>query len=426
MNSSPSVILIGIDGATWDALDPLLSEGGLPVLGALRDRGIHGILRSTLPPVTPCAWSTMMTGVNPGKHGVFEFERLDTGARTIQLTSGEDRRCETVWSILDRHDISVGLLNVPWTYPPIHLENGFCLSGFGAPEFGPQSTEPQELFSVAVQEGNPWDLESVMATEDRDRGRQLAVEHASTIFRSATALLRRRPVDVFMVGIMSVDHAQHRFMDEDIENGEVGDVLRDAYSAVDRHLGEFLDRFCEPRTQVVVASDHGAAPLRGMVNLDRVLVDAGLCHLRAQRSSAGSAWLAAERLARPLVPVLRAVLPAKARSAAVSASKSVSKHADVGIDWEKSQCVPWGGWGAVAVCDRAATPETLRSQRAAVCTHLDGLRCPQTGQPIEFDVVCRDEAFKGPWADAGGDLYVFPRNWALHGRLFRCTRQPAR
>ena len=71
------VFVLGLDGATWDILGPLADAGDLPNLARLRERGASGVLRSVFPPLSPVAWTGVMTGKNPGKHGVFEFLEFD-------------------------------------------------------------------------------------------------------------------------------------------------------------------------------------------------------------------------------------------------------------------------------------------------------------------------------------------------------------
>ena len=69
----PPVLLLGLDGATDTVLDPMIASGMMPNLGALLNRGTRGTLRSIMPPLTPPAWTSLMTGKHPGQHGVFDF-----------------------------------------------------------------------------------------------------------------------------------------------------------------------------------------------------------------------------------------------------------------------------------------------------------------------------------------------------------------
>ena len=131
------VLIIGLDGATFDVLNPLIAEGKLPHLaGVVRD-GASGILRSTIPPITPAAWTTFLTGKLPGAHGIIDFERYDVHAHRLCFNS---TRCldhvRNLWQILGDHGLKVGSVNVPMTYPPTPV-NGFLVSGFETP--GPEA-----------------------------------------------------------------------------------------------------------------------------------------------------------------------------------------------------------------------------------------------------------------------------------------------
>ena len=67
------MVILGLDGATFDLILPWVQAGKLPHLARLLNRGIAGTLRSTTPPMSPPAWNSFMTGTNPGKHGVYDF-----------------------------------------------------------------------------------------------------------------------------------------------------------------------------------------------------------------------------------------------------------------------------------------------------------------------------------------------------------------
>jgi predicted AlkP superfamily phosphohydrolase/phosphomutase len=107
-------LVIGLDGATWSVLEPWAVAGRLPNLRALMARGTWGTLRSTVPALTMPAWSTFMTGRNPGGHGIFAFQRLDaTSYGPRGLANAADLGAPTVWDIAGRAGRSVGVVNVP-------------------------------------------------------------------------------------------------------------------------------------------------------------------------------------------------------------------------------------------------------------------------------------------------------------------------
>ena len=102
--SDPSVstLLIGLDGATYDILNQLIAEGVMPNLGEIIEGGSRGILRSTIHPLTPPAWATLMTGRTPGNHGVFDFIQVsrEAGKPTYTLATSADLKVPTIWQIV--------------------------------------------------------------------------------------------------------------------------------------------------------------------------------------------------------------------------------------------------------------------------------------------------------------------------------------
>jgi predicted AlkP superfamily phosphohydrolase/phosphomutase len=124
------LLIIGFDGATFDLIHPWAEQGHLPNLAQLMRDGVHGDLRSTLPPVTSPAWPTFMTGCNPGKHGVFDF--IQPQGANFSLVNSTRIKQPTIWQRLSRSDCRVGVLNVPVTYPPQPL-NGFMVTDILSP-----------------------------------------------------------------------------------------------------------------------------------------------------------------------------------------------------------------------------------------------------------------------------------------------------
>lgn len=111
------VLVIGIDGGTWDLFKPLIDEDKMPHLGKLLNNGAHGILMSTIPPVTAPAWSSFLTGKNPARHGVFDFIDWDGKLRKEKLVSSQSIHGQWFPEILSKQGKTVGLINVPLTYP---------------------------------------------------------------------------------------------------------------------------------------------------------------------------------------------------------------------------------------------------------------------------------------------------------------------
>lgn len=110
-------VLIGLDGATFAILNPLMEKGIMPFLKTFCARGTQGKLLSTLPHVTPTAWTSLVTGRSPGNHGIFDFVRAEENKNGlyVRFLDARDVRSETIWSMVCRQGKRVTSLNFPLT-----------------------------------------------------------------------------------------------------------------------------------------------------------------------------------------------------------------------------------------------------------------------------------------------------------------------
>ncbi|HNB52800.1 MAG TPA: alkaline phosphatase family protein, partial [Anaerolineales bacterium] len=145
------ILLLGLDGATFDLLNPWFAQGALPHLARLKNQGSAGILQSTLPPVTAPAWASFLTGKHPHHHGVLDYFAGRAGE--YRMISGNDIRGQTVWDILSAYGKTVGVLNVPMTYPP-RAVNGFLIPGLPTPDSG--QTHPAGFLTPYERELGPY------------------------------------------------------------------------------------------------------------------------------------------------------------------------------------------------------------------------------------------------------------------------------
>jgi len=142
------VIFLGFDGLDPGITERLMEEGKLPNFARLRGLGGYRRLRTTFPALSPVAWSTFATGVNPGRHNIFDFLSRDLRTYAPQLSSAKvtrsgvemRRRSEPFWKILGRHSIASTILRVPITFPPEKFR-GRLLSAMCTPDLrGTQGT----------------------------------------------------------------------------------------------------------------------------------------------------------------------------------------------------------------------------------------------------------------------------------------------
>jgi len=287
--ASCRVLLLGLDGVTWTLLRPWVEAGHLPHLERMMTSGAWGSLASTLAPQTPPAWTSMVTGVHPGKHGVFSFIRRKPGTYEKELTTSRHRQREALWDFAGREGKRSIIFDVPLTFPPDSI-HGIMISGMGTPGWTADFVWPKELKETIIREFGQYEFDIYF---DGDIGR--FVEEASQVtehrLASARHLLRRYPWDFFMTVLTTPDRLQHvvwKCVDErhpdfdprEAEKHRPG-ILR-FYQVIDRAIGEFQTLVGED-TVFVLASDHGFGPVHTLVALSRWLRVEGLMALGSQQ-----------------------------------------------------------------------------------------------------------------------------------------------
>ena len=266
----PNVMIIGLDGGTFDLIHPWVNQGKLPNIAKLIRSGAHHSLRSTIPPMTFPAWNAFMTGKNPGKHGVFDFMQRKPGTYDLDIMNATHRKCPTTWRIASQSGKRCAVLGVPVTYPPEQI-NGVMISGFDAPFTDDRIMFPRELSQELREKVGPY-IVSADFTKHLKAGQidqALNAIHGSIDRKAETAkyILRREPWDLFMIVFGETDVAIHYFWkyhDPDSPQrsqrraAHIGlDPIYEIYSRVDTHIGELLE-LASPETTVIMMSDHGA------------------------------------------------------------------------------------------------------------------------------------------------------------------------
>ncbi|MEA2487167.1 MAG: hypothetical protein QOF16_821, partial [Actinomycetota bacterium] len=155
-------LLLGLDGMTYNVLDPAFEAGHMPRYKALLERSASGVLTSTIPPYTPPGWTSIFTGVNPGRHGIFGFT-LGHIQNPKGLVSLDRVRVPAIWNAANAQGERIGLFNIPMTYPAPAVE-GFAVSGMLTPEGGGEKvrenfTYPDGLAHKIVSELGSYEID---------------------------------------------------------------------------------------------------------------------------------------------------------------------------------------------------------------------------------------------------------------------------
>lgn len=284
------LLILGLDGATWTVLDPFRQRGFLPNLDALLKRSAHGTLRSTIPPVTSAAWTTMMTGCRPGRHGVFDHRYFDGATGRMRVNNSSRVRVPTFWQTLSGLGRSVISLNLPVTYPPLRVK-GIVVSGIDAPHLDAALSSAPEFAQRLRAEVPGYHLQVLWKKPPTDLAelQSLGAETTKLFHSEARAgyLADEMVPDwsVLMVQFQLLDPFQHRCWralnvdstgngDESWTNA-AGSVLR----GLDQAIGELCELADRRGAGVLAVSDHGFGPCLGRISVNRVLQDGGIVQL---------------------------------------------------------------------------------------------------------------------------------------------------
>ena len=419
----PDVLLVGLDGVNRDVLHPHLSAERMPALASIIERGAVSDLESQIPPWTPSAWPSIFTGVNPGKHGVFDF--LSFEGYDWRLVDRSDVDAHALWELLDHHGMRSVVVNVPVTGPPVAFD-GALVPGYVAPE-DPECHPPGLLDELRDELGDyrvyaPDEIDD----EDARSWYRRLVEMRGEAFRY---LVDREDPDFGFVQFQQTDTVFH-------ERPEDAETVAAVFEAVDEQLQLILDQ-CNPET-VFVVSDHGIGPYDGYeFRVNEFLRDAGLVAATTGEGGMPS-WteLTRERDDESTPPITHRLLSVAARFGITSRrlyrivsrlrlEDFVLRHVSTDAIRAANERVDFGSSTAymrsrtelgvrlnVAGRDPEGTvsPAEYPSVRQDVIERLRDVETPD-GTPVFETVAPREDYFEGPYVEDAVDVVTIPADW---------------
>jgi predicted AlkP superfamily phosphohydrolase/phosphomutase len=428
MNGCRTLVL-GLDGATFDVIDPLVARGRMPALAALMRDGVRAPLRSTCPPVSAPAWVTFLTGRHPGKHGVFNFQNVDVrryAGFTETLVNSSYFRGTTLLDHLGRAGgVRTLSYRVPMTYPPWDLPNGVLVSGPPLPDRRRAYARPAAVEAEigAVSPLSHDEQEAAKRAHDVARMDGCNRFELGVFERTATRYLGGG-YDLVIAFTGIPDTLHHYFWGFHDPTSPVHDpgapeplrtIVARAYEDIDAAIGRLVRR-AGRETAVIVLSDHGGgpAPVR-QVNFNAFLAAAGHLTAAAGRRREVAAGV------RRLVDRARQDLPGRTwlkrhLPGGVRRRLRGFRNATAAIDWEHTRayavpihypitgiCVNLAGRQAKGIVPAGAPYEHLRDE---LLTSLATLRDPRTGAALVAGAWRREDVFTGPYVEQAPDLIV--------------------
>jgi predicted AlkP superfamily phosphohydrolase/phosphomutase len=391
----------------------------MPALERIRSSGVQAVLRSTVPTYTPPAWVSMITGVNPGRHGVFGF-LATTPQEHPKLAHSGSIAAPTMWRFLQEANVKGGFFNIPMSYPPVQV-NGFMLSGGLAagwtdtklPNF---ASKPELGHLVTSVAGGSYPLDTVVSYENDWRSRSLPtrIEEIQRLRRRVLGALLEREEPAFLFAVFEgpdrLQHLHYQYLVECSdwysrpEAAEVRERALSYFSELDSAIADLVD-WAGQDGNVFVVSDHGFGPWEKTVNLNLLLEQWGYLRLPSVsrltriRSVAG----VGQRAARRLLPrsLLHSLKSRIGRNIAWDQTRAFASHvAEQGIHVNAREDVPKG------ILDR----EEATKVEIELLERLQSLVDPDDGEPVVDRIDRREDVIHGAHANRAPRLFPFCRN----------------
>ena len=268
-NVRKKVIIIGFDGLCSTLVNEYISKDFLPTFKKMKQNGVSGNLMSTIPPLSGPAWSSFVSGLNPGNHGIYDFitEEEREGVKKVKIHDSNTLKGRCIWDYLGHFSYKSIVINVPLTYPPRKI-NGIMVSGFPSPKNGLYAN-PKELEKI-LRERFPSYRIDVNITEvnynniKKDNYVNSCLNLMFQRFDLAKYLFESYEWDLFFIVFTVSDRIQHLFWPYqdnsypyELDNrGEFEHTIRDMYVELDKILDYFYDKISSD-TMLFVVSDHG-------------------------------------------------------------------------------------------------------------------------------------------------------------------------
>jgi len=432
------VLVIGLDGATFDLIKPWADQGLLPNLSRLMKEGSFGNLRSTIQPTTAPAWSTFMTGVNQAKHGLYDFVRRRPDSYNLEITNGSYVAAPSVFQIVSQAGGQVVSINVPYTFPPRPV-NGIMVGGPFVPTVGPEIVYPREFFEKLKKIVPDY----TVLPDYNSRADDPMADYAKKLIRGiemretlAMELMASEPWQLFTVVFMATDEVQHTFWEcmeapAGSPSAKYSQVISQIYQRLDQAIGDLLLQLekvaAAQETTVIILSDHGGGPFRLMINLNHWLAEAGFLQFRLEgnnlfkRVRARSIKQVAQAYRRYVPPKMRSTLRGLAGAERFEQAKGAFESALLTdfVDWTDTKAYSLGAGGNIYINLVDREPQGIvqsgaeyEQLREALIDALLSMRDPETGEAIIEKVIKREELYSGPHLEQAPDLVI---QWADYG-----------
>lgn len=424
MSADKELLIFGLDGATFELLDQWFEQGKLPFLNKLINQGVRGEMRSTIPPLTGPAWSTFQTGVNPGKHGVFDWGGSGGNNYGEGMVDASSIGTKTLWELISESGKQAGVIGVPVTYPPREI-NGFMTTGVLTPKEADDYAYPPGLGESIEEKVGHYRFAPTHA-EMAINNKQWIEELKSSIQNKeevALHLLSSREWDISMVYFMETDTVKHHlFHKSDSDTDDGSNPVLEVYRRVEQAIKKIYNSTARENTNVMLVSDHGFGPLKWIFNVNSWLLQEGYLELKESagiriKRAASELGLNQKNLYKIgdlLGPLARGNEWEMEGFSDILGKMFLSLN---DVDWKNTKAYSRGGvTGALRLNIKGREkhgcllPEEAKGVREEIMQDLRSIKNPYTGERVIEKAMKNEEVYRGPKSPQGPDILFLTKD----------------
>lgn len=378
-------VVLGLDGFNPELVKLWADE--LPNLMQMQSEGMWGDLQSTVPPITPQAWTCAQTGKNPGTYGFWDFTyRDDFSYGQPKLVNSSMIKPDPLYRLLSKRGKKVAIINVPVSWPPPRIPGGYAITDFMTPSLKRGYTWPESLKNEVEELVGEYLLDaSSTEINYRNMDKDMVLERIYQMDEQRFTLLKHfiqnKQCDYIFCVIMGTDRMPHlfyRYFDTTHKRYEnhpkYNNALKEHYKFIDTQIGE-VRAMLDSNTALFIHSDHSVQKLDGRVNLNEWLIKEGYMTL----------------LEYP--------------------DKLLKMH-ELKIDWTKTKAWATGFTGQIYLnlkgreAQGIVDPSEYDSLLAEMGEKMKNIP-DENGKPLKTEIFKRDDIHQGPLAKYGPDLFIF-------------------
>ncbi len=421
------ILVIGLDGATFDLIKPWVKEGVLPNLAKLIERGVSGELESTIPPCSIPAWTSFATGKNPGKLGIYDLMERKNGY-TVQPWNPSSLKEKTLWDILGDCGVKVGIINFPGTFPPKKV-NGFMVAGMFTPSEKKNFTYPEGLKSELNRVVGQYELDvDHWMYSDDDRFLRDVYRVTEKRWKATEHLIQELGCQFIMVVFTSTDRVQHvmwNHMDTTHPQHDLkkalgySRVIKDYWRRLDQIVGKLIEGFGDEGT-IVVLSDHGFGPRKKTFYVNEWLRQEDFLQLKKSTGKSSLAkvveglyyYLGNTRVYRIFTALLQRLI---GRELIYQYTFKFLSYEEMikRVDWTRTEafsCFHTPTIGQIYINLKGREPQGIvepddyEELRDEIIERLNRLEGSWNGDPSKIEIYRPEEIYLGPYINQAPDI----------------------